>query len=132
MCSQTDILLLFMLKKLMGCTIIFMIITIFIIIIILYKGKLSQRRLNFSTVLCKRHLDIKRCCCSVVVDSLWCHGLQHARLLCSPLNPRVCSNSCPLRDDIILTKHLIFCYPLLLLPSTLKILVHFKKVFVCY
>ena len=29
-------------------------------------------------------------------DSLWLHGLQHVRLLCPPLSPRVCSNSCPL------------------------------------
>ena len=28
-------------------------------------------------------------------DSLWAHGLQHARLPCSS-SPRVCSNSCPL------------------------------------
>ena len=28
-------------------------------------------------------------------DSLWLHGLQHAWLLCPPLSPRVCSNSCP-------------------------------------
>ena len=28
-------------------------------------------------------------------DSLWIHGLQHARLLCSPLSPGVCSNLCP-------------------------------------
>ena len=28
-------------------------------------------------------------------DSLWPHGLQHARLPC-PLSPGVCSNSCPL------------------------------------
>ena len=27
-------------------------------------------------------------------DSLWPHGLQHARLLCPSLSPRVCSNSC--------------------------------------
>ena len=27
-------------------------------------------------------------------NSLWSHGLQHARLLCP--SPRVCSNSCPL------------------------------------
>ena len=27
-------------------------------------------------------------------NSLWPHGLQHARLPC-PLSPRVCSNSCP-------------------------------------
>ena len=29
-------------------------------------------------------------------DPLQTHGLQHARLLCPPLSPRVCSNSCPL------------------------------------
>ena len=29
-------------------------------------------------------------------DSLWPHGLQHARLPCPYLSPRVCSNSCPL------------------------------------
>ena len=32
---------------------------------------------------------------SVVFDSLWPHGLQHARLPCPSLSPRVCSNSCP-------------------------------------
>ena len=34
--------------------------------------------------------------CLVVSDSLWSHGLQHARLPCPSLSPRVCSNSCPL------------------------------------
>ena len=29
-------------------------------------------------------------------DSLWPHGLQHTRFLCSPRSPGVCSNSCPL------------------------------------
>ena len=33
---------------------------------------------------------------SVVSDSLRPHGLQHARLPCLSLSPRVCSNSCPL------------------------------------
>ena len=33
---------------------------------------------------------------SVVSDSLQPHGLQHARLPCPSLSPRVCSNSCPL------------------------------------
>ena len=33
---------------------------------------------------------------SVVSSSLWPHGLQHARLPCPSLSPRVCSNSCPL------------------------------------
>ena len=32
----------------------------------------------------------------VVSDSLRPHGLQHARLPCPSLPPRVCSNSCPL------------------------------------
>ena len=29
-------------------------------------------------------------------DSLWPHGLQHARLSCPSSSPRACSNSCPL------------------------------------
>ena len=33
---------------------------------------------------------------SVVCKSLRPHGLQHARLLCSPPTPRACSPSCPL------------------------------------
>ena len=32
----------------------------------------------------------------VVSDSLWPHGLQHTRLICPPLSPKVCSNTCPL------------------------------------
>ena len=35
---------------------------------------------------------------SVVSDSLRLHGLQHARLPCPSLSPRVCSNSCPLNQ----------------------------------
>ena len=33
---------------------------------------------------------------SVMSDSLWLHGLQHARLPCPSSTPRACSNSCPL------------------------------------
>ena len=38
------------------------------------------------------------CYCSVTQScpTLWPHGLQHARLPCLSLSPRVCSNSCPL------------------------------------
>ena len=32
---------------------------------------------------------------SVMADSLWCHGLQHARLPCLSPSPRACSKSCP-------------------------------------
>ena len=34
---------------------------------------------------------------TVVFDSLWPHGLQHARLHCPPPSPGACSNSCALR-----------------------------------
>ena len=33
---------------------------------------------------------------SVVSNSLWPHGLQHARLPCPLISPGICSNSCPL------------------------------------
>ena len=36
------------------------------------------------------------CSHSVMSNSLQPHGLQHTRLLCPPLSPTVCSNSCPL------------------------------------
>ena len=38
--------------------------------------------------------------CSVAHSclTLWPHGLQHARLPCPLLSPRVCSDSCPLRQ----------------------------------
>ena len=37
------------------------------------------------------------CCCSVAKSCLTLRppGMQHARLLCPPLSPRVCSNACP-------------------------------------
>jgi len=33
--------------------------------------------------------------CSVMSDSLWPYGLQHARLACPSPNPRAYSNACP-------------------------------------
>ena len=46
--------------------------------------------------------------------TLWPHELQHTRLLCPPPSSRVYSNSCP---SVMLSNHLIFCHPLLPLPS---------------
>ena len=40
---------------------------------------------------------------SVLSDSLWPHGLQHAKLLWPSPSPRVCSNSCPLSQWCHLT-----------------------------
>ena len=39
----------------------------------------------------------------VIADSLWPHGLQHARLCCPSVSPGVCSNSCPLSQKCLLT-----------------------------
>ena len=41
--------------------------------------------------------------CSVVFDSAWPHGLQHDRLPCPSISPRVHSNSCPLSQWCHLT-----------------------------
>ena len=57
-------------------------------------------------------------CCSIMSESLPPHGLQHARFLCPPLSPGVCSNLC-LLSSVVLSNHLILCHPLLLLPSIL-------------
>ena len=42
---------------------------------------------------------------SVVSDSLWSHGLQHAKLPCPSRTPEACSNSCPLSQ---------WCHPTIL------------------
>ena len=49
-------------------------------------------------------------------DSLWPHGLQHARLPCPSPTPGACSNSVP-QVSVMPSNHLILCRPLLLLPS---------------
>ena len=51
---------------------------------------------------------------AVMSNSLWPHGLQHARLHCPSTAPRACSNSCPSSPWCQPT---MFCSPLLLLPS---------------
>ena len=48
-------------------------------------------------------------------DSLWPHGLQHTRLLCPPLSPRVLKFMSI--ESVMLSNHLILCSPLLLLLS---------------
>ena len=53
---------------------------------------------------------------SVMSNSLWPHGLQHARTPCPSPTPQACSDSCPL-SRWCPSNHLILCRPLLLLPS---------------
>ena len=52
---------------------------------------------------------------SVMSDSLGPHGLQHVRPPCPSPTPGVYSNSCI--ASVMPFNHLIFCRPLLLLPS---------------
>ena len=52
--------------------------TIFVLMIVLWMYQFSSVQLSHS----------------VVSDSFWPHGLQHARLPCPSPSPRVCSNSC--------------------------------------
>ena len=53
--------------------------------------------------------------CSIMSDSLWPHGLQHARLPCPSLFPRACSKSFPLcqwcHPTILSSVVPFFCYP---------------------
>ena len=51
--------------------------------------------------------------CWIMSDSLQHHGMQHARVPCPSLSPRVCSNPCPLSQRCYLT--ISSC--LLLFPS---------------
>jgi len=54
-------------------------------------------------------------------NSLWPHGLKHARLLCPSLSPGVCSNSCALSQWCYLTissSITIFPFSFSVFPST--------------
>ena len=53
----------------------------------------------------------------VVSNSLWFHGLQHARPPCPTQTPEVYSNSCPF-SRWCHPNHLILCRPLLFPPSS--------------
>ena len=63
--------------------------------------------------------------CSVVSDSLWPHGPQHARPPCPSPTPGACLNSCMLSrwchptisSSVMPSNHLILCCSLLLPPS---------------
>ena len=62
---------------------------------------------------------------SVVSESLWPRGLQHARLPCPAPFPRVCSLM--FIKSMMPSNHLILCCPLLLLPSIFPSIKIFSK-----
>ena len=58
---------------------------------------LHRRWILYCWAISKRHHPaLLLFSCSVMSDSLWPHGLQHARLPCPSPSPRACSNSSPL------------------------------------
>ena len=67
---------------------------------------------------------------SVVPDSLWPHGLQHARLPYPSPSPGACSNSC-LSESVMPSNHLILCCPLLLLSVFPSVRVFSKESVLC-
>jgi len=67
-----------------------------------------------SITLWVQHYKVSCCSVAKTCPTLRRHGLQHTRLLCPPLSPRVCSDWRPLSQWCYLT---ILCRPLLLLPS---------------
>ena len=70
------------------------------------KGKNTFSDMNFSfSQLLLQCKTLVLCRCSVAQSCptlLQHHGLQHARLPCPSPSPRVCSNSCPLSQCIVL------------------------------
>ena len=54
---------------------------------------------------------------SVVSNSLRTYEPQHTWPPCPSPTPRAYSDSCPLRQSVMPSNHLILCRPLLLLPS---------------
>ena len=62
-------------------------------------------------------LSLVQFSCSVVSDSLWPHGMQHARPLC-PITNSWSLLKLIFTKTVMPSNHLILCRPLLLLPST--------------
>ena len=80
----------------------------------IYRVAQSQIRLKRLSSCSSMHCSVQFSR-SVISDSLWLHGLQHARLPCWSSTPRVYSNSCPSSQWCHPTN--LPCHPLLLLPS---------------
>ena len=81
----------------------------------LERGAAPDARKNYG-YLCCLVLVLMLFSRSVVSDSLWPHGLQHARLPCPSPSPGVCSKPTSL-EAVSPSSHLILCCLLLLLLS---------------
>ena len=76
--------------------------------------------LNIALIICYTYLEHSRWSvqfsCSVMSDSLWPHGLQHARLSLSITNSQSLLKLKSI-ESVMPSNHLILYHPLLLLPS---------------
>ena len=61
-----------------------------------FYAKRNIAGLTKAPLLLKEEVSSVQFSCSIVSDSLWPHGLQHARPSCPSPTPRAYSNSCPL------------------------------------
>ena len=75
-----------------------------------FRGRMKAAELMFA--LCFQPLLFSH---SVMSDSVWPHGLQHARLPCPSPSAGVCSLMSI--ESVMPSNHLILCHPLLLLAS---------------
>ena len=63
---------------------------------------IKDREIISEMIISPMNLISDCCCCSVTKSCLTLrHGFYHTRLLCTPLSPGVCSNSCHSVDDAI-------------------------------
>ena len=72
--------------------------------------------LNYLSFLGKPCLSSVQFSCSVVSNSLWPHGLQHARPPCPITNTQSLLKLMSI-ESVMPSNHLILCHSLLLLPS---------------
>ena len=78
----------------------------------------SERKASPISLPCR---SLHQFSCSVVSNTLWLHGLQHARLPCPSPTPGACSNSCPSSQwchPIILSSVIPFSFCLQSFPSS--------------
>ena len=80
----------------------------------LLKRKFNREILNLVYAL---KFSLAKFSCSIVSDSLQCHGPQHARLPCLSITSSRSLLKLMCIESVMPPNHLILCRPLLLLPS---------------
>ena len=71
--------------------------------VIHYISTHSSETMIFTLKFTKSSAPLLRCSVTQSCPTLWCHGSQHAKLICPSVSPGVCSDSCPLSQWCSLT-----------------------------